>query len=128
NRIVSALVPAPPSAVPSEPHQIKSPPPKASPGWPVVLAASSAVIGAAALGGATYFYIRGIHDGGALRERCGSPPSCSREDVDAAHAKLVVGDVLAGVGLLAAGAAVYIFLTRGHGTAQAYVEGLRIHF
>jgi hypothetical protein len=64
-----------------------------------------------AFGGATYFYARGIHDGDALRAECGSPPSCSRDSVDAVHTKLVVGDVLAGVGLVAAAVAAFV-LTR----------------
>jgi hypothetical protein len=95
-----------------------------------VLPAVLAGIAVLALGGATYFYAKGIHDGDALRDRCGSPPSCPRADVDAVQAKLVTGDVMASVGLLAAGAAIYFVLTRSASTmpARATADGLLLRF
>ena len=100
----------------------------------MVLPLVAGSVGVLALGGATYFYARGIHDGDALRARCGSPPSCTRDEVDRVQTKLVVGDVLAGVALLAGGAVVYLLLARPSSPARVgtggslTMNGLRLRF
>jgi hypothetical protein len=76
------------------------------------------VVSVGLIGGAAYFYIKGIHDGNALRDRCGSPPTCSRDEVDAVHTKLVIGDVMAGIGVLAAATFAYLMLTRPSASSQ----------
>jgi hypothetical protein len=75
---------------------------------PIVLGAGAVL----AFGGATFFYVRGIHDGNELRSTCGSPPRCAQSDADAAHSKLVVGDIFAGIGIVAAAVAAYLVVTR----------------
>lgn len=101
----------PTSVVPVEPASGRT---SLSP-WPFVLGG----VGVAALGGAGFFYLTGLDDGATLRDGCGSPPSCSQNDVDAAHRKLIVGDVLAGVGVVAIGVATLLFLTSPRKAASA---------
>ncbi|MEO7113588.1 MAG: hypothetical protein ABI183_24330 [Polyangiaceae bacterium] len=65
-------------------------------------------VGVLALGTAAGFWIAGRDARGDLYDTCGTNGSCSNEDVDSAKRKLVIGDVLAGVGIAAIGAAVII--------------------
>lgn len=64
--------------------------------------------GVVALGAAVAFWVSGRDARSDLYDTCGLTGSCSNEDVDAAKRKLVIGDVLAGVGIAAIGAAVVI--------------------
>lgn len=64
--------------------------------------------GVLALGTAVGFWISGRSDRADLYDTCGTTGSCTDDDVDAAKRKLVIGDVLAGVGIVALGAAVVI--------------------
>jgi hypothetical protein len=54
-------------------------------------------------------------------------PNCARSDVDAARTKLIVGDVIAGVGIVVIGVATYLFF---HKTAppQTATRGLVLTF
>jgi hypothetical protein len=66
----------------------------------------------AALGfaGFAYLGLSGTHDLDHLRETC--KPNCAPSDVTAAREKLLVGDIALGIGVLAAGIAVWLVLTR----------------
>jgi hypothetical protein len=104
----SPSMPAPPAApgATAPPLLAVEPSPARLSPWPFVVGG----VGIAALGGAGVFYATGLSDGASLRDRCGSPPTCSQSDVDSAHQKLVAGDVLAGVGLVAVGVATVLLL------------------
>lgn len=68
-------------------------------------------VGGLALGvtGITFWSI-GIGERNNLARSCARTHGCSEGDVDASRTKLVVGDILVGVGVLAIGVAVYLFL------------------
>ena len=63
----------------------------------------------ALFGGAAYFGLRGL-DGKSQLEACS--PQCAPADVDAVSQKLLAADILLASGVLAAGAATYLFLDR----------------
>lgn len=124
NRFLVVRLPARPGAAPAS----RRPAEQGSLIGPLV-AGGAAVV---ALGAATLFWATAIGDGDALRDQCGSPPACAQGDVDAVHAKLVVGDVLAGVGLVAGAVAVYLLVTRKpHATTPSRLlapRGLSVRF
>jgi hypothetical protein len=123
NRVVSVNLPAPAAHAPSDGSPVPST--TAARGMPGWLPWALGGIGFAALGGATYFYAKGIHDGDALRDRCGTPPTCPRNEVDAANTKLLIGDVFAGVGLVAIGVGVF-FLVSGASSSRVSATSDRI--
>ncbi len=62
------------------------------------------------LGFGVGFAVSGVSDMKGLESGCGATVSCRQEDVDDARTKLIVGDVLLGVGLIAAAASAYLLL------------------
>jgi hypothetical protein len=68
----------------------------------------SAGVAAETFGVATYLYVLGLNDRSALKARCGGPSSCSSDAADGARAKLVAGDVFAGLGIVLVGVAAYL--------------------
>jgi hypothetical protein len=78
---------------------------------PPALPIVTLVAGGVALGVASYFWISGLADHSTLESTCGPGHTCSRSAVDAAHEKLVVGDVVGGVGigLVALGGGMLVF-------------------
>ena len=91
--------------------------PKKLPAPPPAPASSSGVspavwvlggAGVLALGTAVGFWVSGRDARSDLYDTCGITGGCTNDDVDAAKRKLVIGDVLAGVGIAAIGAAVII--------------------
>jgi hypothetical protein len=64
--------------------------------------------GILALGTAVGFWVSGRDARSDLYDTCGTTGSCTNDDVDSAKRKLVIGDVLAGVGIAAIGAAIVI--------------------
>jgi len=107
HRILSVVFPAPPVEQPSAPLPPPAPPPPRS------LALPLAVVGAGAIafGVASYFWISGVSEHSNLASTCAPSHSCDPSAVDSAHAKLVAGDVVGGVGvgLLAVGAGIFLF-------------------
>jgi hypothetical protein len=98
------------------PEQVPaSRPRRSTPPWVFALGGAGLV----SIGAATYLYARGLSDGSELADRCGNPPTCPRSETDAAHDKLVVGDVLAGVGLLAIGVTLYLVFARSNDHAAS---------
>lgn len=79
--------------------------------------------GALALGGAAFFWVTGRSDISTMRSGCGVTHVCAQSDVDAAHTKLVVGDVVAGLGLAAIGVGVYLIVTASRAPAEVSVLG-----
>jgi hypothetical protein len=67
-------------------------------------------IGVALLGTGATFWGVGSAERSNLREECASAASCTQSDIDAAKTKLVVGDVVAGVGVLAVAAGLWFAL------------------
>ncbi len=59
----------------------------------------------------------GSHEHSTLQDGCATTHSCSSSDVNSSRDKLIVGDVLVGVGIVAAASAVYFFVKSrsGHG-------------
>lgn len=64
-------------------------------------------LGAVALGTGVVFWIEGRSERAHLYATCGVKHDCASSEVDRARTKLVVGDVVSGVGLVAVGAAVW---------------------
>jgi len=68
-------------------------------------------VAAAAIGTGVAFWVIGSGERGDLRDSCAKTSTCSDDAIDGAKTKLVVGDVLVGVGAIAAAAGVYLVLT-----------------
>jgi hypothetical protein len=74
------------------------------------------VVGGAGVALATagvIFWGIGLNDRSTLSSTCASSHSCAQSDVESSHTKLVIGDVLIGVGLVAMVGAAYLFLRPG---------------
>ncbi len=77
--------------------------------------------GGALVASGIVFWAVGSGQRGDLRDGCAKTSSCSQSDVDGARAKLVVGDVLVGLGVLVAAAGVYVAITSS-GKASAGIR------
>jgi len=112
NRVVVLQVPAaagPPKAeTPAAPPETKSPLPWIVGTAGVVLMASGGV-----------FWGLGLHDRSSLSSSCAGAHACVQSDVDASRTKLIVGDVLVGVGVVALAGAVYLFLRQSGAASSA---------
>jgi hypothetical protein len=85
--------------------------------------------GLAALGAALYFEVKRNNDLDTLQNGCGQTHSCMQDDVDAARAKQTFAEVSLGVGVVALGAAAYLFLSRPSAApANPAVSKLRLDF
>jgi hypothetical protein len=105
NKVIRLRVPAPTLGPPPPPPaaaHTSSPLP-----W-VVGGAGVALAGAGAI-----FWGIGLNDRSTLSSTCASSHTCAQSDVEASHTKLVIGDVLLGVGVVALVAAVYLFVRDG---------------
>ena len=112
-RFASAAPPPPPvTSAREQEHVVKE-------GGPSLLLPISLLGGgAAAIGVASYFWLSGLSDHSSMGSGCAVTHSCSQSAVNAGQTKLVVGDVLGGVGVLAAAAGVGVLIF-GHASAQA---------
>ncbi|WP_394832119.1 hypothetical protein LVJ94_36940 [Pendulispora rubella] len=90
------------------PSSDAAPAPTSPSPWPWVLGGA----GVAALGIGTGFWIAGTNAHDDLGSSCAPTHSCSDDDVSSAKRKLVVGDILIGVGVAAVAAAVVWLVTR----------------
>jgi hypothetical protein len=92
------------------------PPPPPPPGGPSPSRASSPlpwIVGGAGVvvgGVGALFWGLGLHDRSNLESTCAPSHTCSDSDVHASRTKLIVGDVLVGVGIVAVAAAVYLLI------------------
>lgn len=112
NRVLVLRVPPPPlgpppPVAPREPHERTALP------WVV----GGAGLAVTAVGG--IFWGIGLNDRSTLSSTCASAHACSLSDVEASHTKLVIGDILVGVGLVAIAGAVFLYL-RESGDAPAH--------
>jgi hypothetical protein len=74
------------------------------------------VLGGGALvaaGIGTYFELRGLNRWSDLRDGCGRTKTCPPGEVDTARRNVLVGDLLIGVAIVAATAAVYVLVSPG---------------
>lgn len=81
-------------------------------------------LGAVALGAAVALWVTAKNDLDAIESSpCAATKTCAQSDLDAVRTRLVVGDVAAGVGVLAAGTAIFFWLTRDRGGAVGVGPG-----
>jgi hypothetical protein len=122
HRSVSATFASPvapaPSAAPT--YALQEPPP--SGGRSLVLPIALIGVGVASLGVASYFWLSGLSDHSSMGSGCAVTHSCTQSAVDAGQAKLVVGDVAGGLGIVAAGIGAGILLF-GHSPSRAPASG-----
>lgn len=110
---VKALTPAPAPAAAVAPT-----PPRAHRSLPVAgFVASGVAVAGLTVG--TIFYFSAKSDIDGLKDTCA--PACASSQVDPIGPKIIVSDVALGVGVVAAAAAVYFFVTHDSGKARAQV-------
>ncbi len=63
-------------------------------------------------GAGAFFEIRGLNRWSELRDDCGKTKTCEPGQVDTARRNMLVGDIAIGVAIVAAAAAVYVFIVR----------------
>ena len=101
---------------------VEAPPPEA-PGTssgPPTIAYVIGGAGVVALGVGVGLWLSGKSAHDRMESGCARTQSCSRSDVDSAKSPLLIGDVAAGIGVVAIGAAVVILLTsRGSAPPRA---------
>ncbi|MGH7280149.1 MAG: hypothetical protein ACRELY_01375, partial [Polyangiaceae bacterium] len=76
-------------------------------------------VAVAGIGVGVFFYVSAKSDIDDLKGSCA--PFCNSSQVDPIQTEIIVSDVALGVGVVAAAAAVYFFVTHGHGSATAKV-------
>ncbi len=81
--------------------------------WPLAIVGAGGV----ALAAASYLWISGLSDHSSLVSTCGPQHDCSTSSVNAAHTKLVAGDIVGGAGI-ALGALGVGILVFGRSSAQ----------
>ena len=81
-------------------------------------------LGVVALGAAVALWLTAKSDLASIESSpCASTKTCAQSDLDAVRTRLVVGDVAAGVGVLAVGTAVFFWLTRDRAGAVGIGPG-----
>jgi type II secretory pathway pseudopilin PulG len=113
NRVVVLRVPA----TIGPPSQADAPPVETKHGNPVPWIVGTAGVVLMAAGGA--FWGLGLHDRSNLSVSCAGAHSCVQADVDASRTKLIVGDVLVGVGVVALAGAVYLWVRQSSGSSTS---------
>lgn len=106
DRVVRFVLERPGEAAPSEPAPAESG--GAGP-WPWVLGG----VALAAVGGFAYFALKGTGDLRELRDTCA--PNCSEESLDGVKQKLLIADILLGVGVVSGAGATYLLVTSDSG-------------
>ncbi len=109
------VAPPPPEAAPAPPPVI-APEPKSSPPIAGYVASAVAVAG---LGVGAFFYVTAKSDIDDAKGTCA--PNCDSSRVDPIQTKIILSDVALGVGVVAAAAAIYFFVSHGHSQASAKV-------
>jgi hypothetical protein len=117
NRIVKVSLDA-------EPGSGVVPPPSSAPAVPI----GPVVLGGVALlafGTSAVLWLSASSDLRSLESApCAASRTCAESDVQSVRTRLVVGDVVAGVGLAALGAAAILFLTRDRSVAMSFGPGI----
>jgi hypothetical protein len=95
-------------------------PPSTQSTWPPVGPLVLTGGGVVALGAAAYLWISARNElSTLLSEPCAATRGCSVSDVNSIRTRLIVGDVLAGAGLAAVGAAVWLWVSHGRSVRAA---------
>lgn len=111
--------PAPPPVAAPTPSKREVPPIEPRPKWPAVAAA---VVAVGALGGALWLDLDTTSHAHELRDRCA--PRCSEDDVAPLRTRYAVAATLLGVGVVAAGVAVWLYVrAAGAGTRTRAAAG-----
>ena len=92
------------------PDRPPPPPPSSSHSSPLPLIVGTLGVAAIAAGGAFWFV--GLRERSNLEQTCKDAHTCAQGDIDASRTKLIVGDVLAGLGVVALAGALYLFLSQ----------------
>src|SRR5207244_2661643 len=69
--------------------------------------------GIVTLGAGIYFEASGLADRSHLESTCKATRSCAQSDVDAAHSRVLTGDLLLGASVILLGGATVLYVTRG---------------
>ena len=69
-------------------------------------------IGIVALGVGGGFWFAGLRQRSNLEQTCKDSRTCQQSDIDASRTKLIVGDILVGVGVVAIAGALYLYLSQ----------------
>jgi hypothetical protein len=106
----------PPTPAPSLPAAQDTPSSPSS--RSIVLPVALLGAGGVGLAVASYFWVSGLGDRSTMESGCAKTHSCAQSDIDAAHGKLVAGDVVGAAGVVAAvvGAGLLLF---GGGSSPA---------
>jgi hypothetical protein len=128
NRVIVLRVPSP-GLVPragSETSEPSSPPSPAHARGPLPFIVGG--LGLAVAGAGAVFWGIGLNDRSNLSTSCAAAHACAQSDVDASHTKLIVGDVLVGVGILAVATAVYLYVSDDGRSSTAASRPLLLRF
>jgi hypothetical protein len=108
DRVLRVQFAAPGTVTPSTPATPPAAPQKTgTPAWTWVLGG----VGVAAVGTGVAFYGIGLGQRSTLADSCAPQHACDDGRISAARTKLVIGDVLVGVGAVALAASIYFALT-----------------
>jgi hypothetical protein len=83
--------------------------------------------GAAAVGVGAYFWISGLNDRSYLQSTCAGAHTCTPAATAASKDKLQVGDVVAGVGVVAAAVGVWLYLRARGASSQPAPPPVDVH-
>ena len=108
NRAIVLRVAGGVTSPPVLPERPPPPPPPRSSALPLLLGG----IGLASIGVGGAFWFAGLRERSNLEQTCKDAHTCAQGDIDASRAKLIVGDVLAGVGIVALAAAIYLVISQ----------------
>jgi hypothetical protein len=117
HRMVSVSIGAPPTPAPSvvPPQPVAPPEAPAASGRSFVLPVVLLAAGGVGLGVASALWASGLGDRSTMESRCAQSHSCPQTEIDSARGKLIAGDVVAGVGIVAAATGLGILVFGGGG-------------
>jgi hypothetical protein len=121
NRAVSASWEKPADIGPQQPGGATPPPPEPASKPSHVPAYIVGGIGIAAIGVGAGFAIVGTSEYNDLKNGCGQDKSCKDTDIDPVRTKIVIADIAFGVGIVAIGTAVVLYITES-GSSSAHTQ------
>jgi hypothetical protein len=121
NRVVSASWEKPADTGPQQPGGATPPPPEPVSKPSHVPAYIVGGIGVAALGVGTAFAIIGTGDYNDLKDGCGKTKTCTDSDIQPVKTKILIADIAFGVGIVAIGTAVVLYITES-GSSSTHAQ------